>query len=49
MQYINLISDTITKPTKEMLDYMYSAEVGDDVFSEESHSRSSQSCHKACL
>jgi len=35
MQYINLISDTITKPTKEMLDYMYSAEVGDDVFSED--------------
>jgi len=29
---INLISDTVTKPTKEMLDAMFSAEVGDDVF-----------------
>jgi len=35
MKYINLISDTITKPTKDMLDYMYSAEVGDDVFAED--------------
>ncbi len=29
---INLISDTITKPTKEMLSAMCNAEVGDDVF-----------------
>lgn len=29
---INLISDTITKPSKEMLAYMMAAEVGDDVF-----------------
>ncbi len=29
---INLISDTITRPTKEMLAYMMQAEVGDDVF-----------------
>jgi threonine aldolase len=29
---INLISDTITKPTKDMLAYMMAAEVGDDVF-----------------
>ncbi|NKI25091.1 threonine aldolase [Arenibacter sp. 6A1] len=29
---INLISDTITKPTKGMLEAMMSAEVGDDVF-----------------
>ena len=29
---INLISDTVTKPTKGMLDAMMSAEVGDDVF-----------------
>ncbi len=29
---INLISDTVTKPTKEMLEAMMSAEVGDDVF-----------------
>ena len=29
---VNLISDTVTKPTKEMLKYMMSAEVGDDVF-----------------
>ena len=29
---INLISDTVTKPTKEMLSAMMNAEVGDDVF-----------------
>lgn len=29
---IDLISDTVTKPTKEMLDAMLSAQVGDDVF-----------------
>ncbi len=29
---INLISDTVTKPTKGMLEAMFSAEVGDDVF-----------------
>lgn len=29
---INLISDTVTKPTSGMLDAMMSAEVGDDVF-----------------
>jgi len=29
---INLISDTVTKPTKGMLDAMLNAEVGDDVF-----------------
>ncbi len=29
---INLLSDTITKPTKEMLEVMFNAEVGDDVF-----------------
>lgn len=29
---INLISDTITRPTKEMLSCMLQAEVGDDVF-----------------
>lgn len=29
---INLISDTVTKPSPEMLDAMMSAEVGDDVF-----------------
>jgi threonine aldolase len=28
---INLISDTITKPT-QMLQYMFKAEVGDDVY-----------------
>ncbi len=32
---INLISDTVTKPTLEMLDTMMSAEVGDDVFKED--------------
>ncbi|MFD1315846.1 threonine aldolase family protein [Namhaeicola litoreus] len=29
---INLISDTVTKPTREMLSFMMEAEVGDDVF-----------------
>ncbi len=29
---INLISDTVTKPDKAMLNYMFKAEVGDDVF-----------------
>jgi len=32
---IDLRSDTVTKPSKEMLDAMMSAEVGDDVFSED--------------
>lgn len=32
---INLISDTVTKPTKGMLDFMMKAEVGDDVFKED--------------
>ena len=29
---IDLISDTVTRPTKEMLAAMMNAEVGDDVF-----------------
>ena len=29
---INLVSDTVTKPTPEMLQYMYRAKVGDDVY-----------------
>ncbi len=29
---INLLSDTVTKPTKAMLEAMFNAEVGDDVF-----------------
>ncbi|MBP7184748.1 MAG: aminotransferase class I/II-fold pyridoxal phosphate-dependent enzyme [Saprospiraceae bacterium] len=32
---INLISDTVTKPTPEMLEAMFRAEVGDDVFGED--------------
>lgn len=32
---IDLRSDTVTKPTKEMLEAMLNAEVGDDVFGEE--------------
>ncbi len=32
---INLISDTITKPTQEMLQYMFKAEVGDDVYKQD--------------
>ncbi|MFN7120256.1 MAG: beta-eliminating lyase-related protein, partial [Saprospiraceae bacterium] len=32
---INLISDTVTKPTPGMLEAMFKAEVGDDVFGED--------------
>lgn len=32
---INLISDTVTKPTPEMLSAMFNAEVGDDVFKQD--------------
>lgn len=32
---VNLISDTVTRPSKEMLTYMFDAAVGDDVFKED--------------
>ncbi|MFN2438548.1 MAG: beta-eliminating lyase-related protein, partial [Chitinophagaceae bacterium] len=32
---IDYRSDTVTKPTKEMLEAMFSANVGDDVFEED--------------
>lgn len=32
---INLISDTVTKPTQEMLRFMFQAEVGDDVYKQD--------------
>ena len=32
---INLMSDTVTKPTADMLEQMFTAEVGDDVFGED--------------
>lgn len=32
---INLISDTVTKPTEAMISYMMKADVGDDVFGED--------------
>lgn len=32
---VNLISDTVTRPTEEMLAYMFEAAVGDDVFKED--------------
>ncbi|HFS66955.1 MAG TPA: aminotransferase class III-fold pyridoxal phosphate-dependent enzyme [Flavobacteriia bacterium] len=35
LQIINLLSDTVTKPTKKMLQAMFDAEVGDDVFRED--------------
>ena len=35
MNSIELRSDTFTKPTKEMLDFMFSANVGDDVWDED--------------
>lgn len=33
--YIDLRSDTVTRPTREMLDAMYRAEVGDDVYGDD--------------
>ena len=33
---INLVSDTVTKPTPEMLRYMFQAQVGDDVYKQDS-------------
>lgn len=33
--FIDLISDTVTKPTPDMLEAMFKAEVGDDVFGED--------------
>ncbi|HZW39104.1 MAG TPA: GntG family PLP-dependent aldolase [Ignavibacteriaceae bacterium] len=35
MNYIDLRSDTVTRPSEEMRKAMYQAEVGDDVFSED--------------
>ena len=35
MNLIDFRSDTVTKPSKEMLDYMFQAEVGDDVYGED--------------
>ncbi len=32
---INLISDTVTKPSAEMLQFMFNAQVGDDVFKQD--------------
>ena len=40
---IDLRSDTITVPTKEMLDYMFSAKVGDDVWEEDETVKSLES------
>ncbi|MCW3077923.1 MAG: Threonine aldolase [Bacteroidetes bacterium] len=35
MEFIDLRSDTVTRPTKEMLDFMMHSKVGDDVFNED--------------
>ena len=35
MSAINLVSDTVTKPSKKMLEAMFQAEVGDDVFGQD--------------
>ncbi|MCP4723134.1 MAG: low-specificity L-threonine aldolase, partial [Desulfobacteraceae bacterium] len=35
MKWIDLRSDTVTKPTKPMLEAMVRAEVGDDVYGED--------------
>lgn len=39
MGYIDLRSDTVTLPTEEMREAMYSAEVGDDVYGEDCQRR----------
>ncbi len=33
--YINLISDTVTRPSPEMLQFMFEAQVGDDVYKQD--------------
>ena len=33
--HINLISDTVTKPSNEMINFMINCKVGDDVFKED--------------
>ncbi|NMB59272.1 MAG: threonine aldolase, partial [Chloroflexi bacterium] len=35
MEFIDLRSDTVTKPTPEMCEAMAAAEVGDDVYGED--------------
>ena len=35
MRYVDLRSDTVTKPTKEMREAFYNAEVGDDVYNDD--------------
>ena len=35
MMNVNLISDTVTKPTQDMMEAMFNAHVGDDVFKED--------------
>lgn len=35
MMIIDFRSDTVTRPSKDMLDFMMSAEVGDDVFGDD--------------
>jgi len=35
MRFIDFRSDTVTEPTREMLDAMYDAEVGDDVYGDD--------------
>ena len=32
---INLVSDTVTKPSNEMLQFMFNAKVGDDVYKQD--------------
>ena len=35
MRTVDMRSDTVTKPTPDMLEFMLKAEVGDDVYSED--------------
>jgi len=46
---INLISDTVTKPTKGMLKAMMEAEVGDDVFKTDPGKNGENVWHGRCL
>ena len=44
---INLLSDTVTKPTPGMLKAMWAAEVGDDVFREDPAANALEAALKA--
>ena len=46
---IDLRSDTVTQPTKEMLNAMMSAKVGDDVFGDDPTVKELEAKYQTCL